>query len=97
MGNCIIDTGGEILPIPPLSKEGTYKPPFVKGAAQRGGIFVGHCANLVWFGLEDEPDFCIPLTLALSHPGEGIFGRMTDKDAPFVSRQINDVFIRCRP
>ena len=45
------DTGCEILPVPPLSKEGTSKPPFVKGAAQRGGICVGHCANLVWSDL----------------------------------------------
>ena len=49
------DTCCEILPVPPLSKEGTYKPPFVKGAAQHGGIFVGHCDNLVWFDLVTRP------------------------------------------
>jgi hypothetical protein len=46
------DTGCEILPVPPVPKEGTSKPPFVKGAAQRGGICVEHCTNLVWFDLE---------------------------------------------
>ena len=53
------DTCCEILPVPPLSKEGTYKPPFVKGAAQRGGIFVGHCANLVWLDLETLLSGCL--------------------------------------
>jgi hypothetical protein len=30
---------GEILPVPPLSKEGTQMPPFQKGAAQSAGGF----------------------------------------------------------
>jgi hypothetical protein len=33
------DTAGEILPSPPLSKEGTETPPFAKGAAQDAGEF----------------------------------------------------------
>src|SRR5438552_2158671 len=33
------DTAGEILPVPPLIKEGTQKPPFVKGAARSAGGF----------------------------------------------------------
>src|SRR6266571_6314253 len=33
------DAAGEILPIPPLIKEGTQKPPFVKGAARSAGGF----------------------------------------------------------
>src|SRR2546425_1487465 len=33
------DTAGEILPVPPLLKEGTQKPPFVKGAARSAGGF----------------------------------------------------------
>src|SRR3989441_6340935 len=37
------DTAGEILPVPPLLKEGTQKPPFVKGAARSAGGF-GHVA-----------------------------------------------------
>src|SRR5437773_3542664 len=36
-------TAGEILPVPPLIKEGTQKPPFVKGAARSAGGF-GHVA-----------------------------------------------------
>ena len=35
----MIDTAGEILPVPPLIKEGTQKPPFVKGAARSAGGF----------------------------------------------------------
>ena len=33
------DAAGEILPVPPLIKEGTQKPPFVKGAARSAGGF----------------------------------------------------------
>jgi dolichyl-phosphate beta-glucosyltransferase len=33
------DTTGEILPVPPLTKEGTHMPPFRKGAAQSAGGF----------------------------------------------------------
>src|SRR6266511_3658529 len=33
------DTAGEILPVPPLIKKGTQKPPFVKGAARSAGGF----------------------------------------------------------
>src|SRR5438876_10620621 len=33
------NTAGEILPVPPLIKEGTQKPPFVKGAARSAGGF----------------------------------------------------------
>ena len=33
------DTAGEILPVPPLPKEGTQKPPLEKGAARSAGGF----------------------------------------------------------
>src|SRR5438034_7565754 len=33
------DTAGEILPVPPLLKEGIQKPPLVKGAARSAGGF----------------------------------------------------------
>jgi len=43
----------EIPPNPPFAKGGTEIAPFSKGGrAQRGGIFVGHCANLVWSDLD---------------------------------------------
>lgn len=32
-------TGSEILPVPPLAKEGTLLPPFGKGAAHGAGGF----------------------------------------------------------
>ena len=44
-----------LQPLPPFFKGGAENAPFRKGGrAQRGGISVGHCANLMWFDLAER-------------------------------------------
>ena len=45
-------TESDKSPLPPFFKGGAENAPFRKGGrAQRGGISVGHCANVMWFDL----------------------------------------------
>src|SRR5713101_7050901 len=45
-------TESDKFPLPPFCKGGAENAPFRKGGrAQRGGISVRHCANLMWFDL----------------------------------------------
>ncbi len=46
-------TESDKSPLPPFFKGGAENAPFRKGGrAQRGGISVRHCANLMWFDLD---------------------------------------------
>jgi hypothetical protein len=59
------DSVGEILPVPPFPKEGTSKPPFVKGAAHSAGGFCSVAVGQETFANSIKP---VARTLEFAHP-----------------------------
>ncbi len=52
-------TESDKSPLPPFIKGGAENAPFHKGGrAQRGGILVRDCANLMWSDLVQPVDLC---------------------------------------